>query len=267
MNTIENDFIEWAEKDRLRSPNTIIKYRHVLDQLREYANPATATVEDLQDWWESRYDMAASTRGTELACLRTFYKYMTAFDHRIDDPTRRLFKPKIAKRLPRMVGRSDFEKLLHEHTEGLPELRLAYALGGYAGLRIAEVAAVDWKDVFIDERRIYIVGKGNKERKVPINTSLMDLILPERKSGNLLRPYGDPYTPNALQRRINRHMKRHGVDHTFHDFRKRGASILLSKGGNPVAVRKMFGWESMETVSSYAEVGDDELDQLGEMLN
>ena len=267
MSAIEEEFLEWSEFDRLRSPLTIKKYRAVLDQLREFADPVEATVDDIQEWWESRFDKAPATRGTELACLKTFYKYLTAFDHRDDDPTRRQFMPKIPARVPRMVGRSDFERLLHECTDGLPELRLAYALGGYAGLRIAEVAAVDWADVDLEARRIYVIGKGNKERKVPINTSLMDLLLPGRVSGNVLRPYGDPYSANALQRRVNRHMARHGVNHTFHDFRKRGASILLSKGASPVAVRKMFGWESMETVSSYAEVHDDELDQLGELLN
>jgi site-specific recombinase XerD len=61
-------------------------------------------------------------------------------------------------------------------------------------------------------------------------------------------------------------MARHGISHTFHDLRKRGASLALSKGANPAAVRTMFGWASMETVSHYAVVGDEELDRIAEML-
>jgi site-specific recombinase XerD len=75
-----------------------------------------------------------------------------------------------------------------------------------------------------------------------------------------------PYSAAVLQRKINRHMARHGIDHTMHDLRKRGASIALSKGANPAAVRVMFGWSSMETVSHYAVVGDSELDRIAEML-
>ena len=94
---------------------------------------------------------------------------------------------------------------------------------------------------------------------------LLDYLLPDT-GGNVTRAGGEAYTPGALQRRINRHMARHGIRHTFHDLRKRGASIALSKGANPVAVRTMFGWSSMETVSHYAVVGDDELDRIAEML-
>lgn len=267
MNTVEQEFLEWSENDRLRSPATIVKYKSVFESLRPFADPATATIEEIETWWKSRLDKAPATRTAELACLKAFYKYMTAFDHRPDEPTRRTFAPKKPIRIPRMVGKSDFERLLSELTKDEPGLRRAYALGGYAGLRISEVANLDWKDVDIDSRRIYVIGKGNKERKVPINTSLMDLLLPARPVGNVVRPDGDPYSPSVLQRRINRHMARCGVDHTFHDFRKRGASILLSRGANPVAVRRMFGWASMETVASYAVVNDNELDLLAEMLN
>jgi len=77
---------------------------------------------------------------------------------------------------------------------------------------------------------------------------------------------GPAYAPGTLQRKVNRLFARVGVDHTFHDLRKRGASLALSKGASPVAVRTMFGWSSMETVSNYAVVGDDELDRIAEML-
>lgn len=267
MNTVEEEFLAWSEKDRLRSPATIIKYKTVLQSLRQFADPATATIDDLEAWWQSRYDKAPATRTAELACLKAFYKYLTAFDHRPDDPTRRTFAPKKPIRVPRMVGRSDFERLLGDLTADSPSLRRAYALGGYAGLRVAEVANLDWKNIDVEQRRIYIIGKGNKERMVPINTSLMDILLPAYKEGNVLRPNGDPYSPGVLQRKVNRHMAKCGVDHTFHDFRKRGASILLAKGASLAAVRKMFGWASMETVASYAVVSDNELDVLAEMLN
>lgn len=53
---------------------------------------------------------------------------------------------------------------------------------------------------------------------------------------------------------------------TFHSLRKRGASLALSKGASPAAVRVVFGWSSMETVANYAVVGDDELDRIAEMM-
>lgn len=261
----EADFLEWAELDRERSQHTMIRYRATLDSLRQFGDPATATVEQVEEWWKSRFGGAPGTRANELACLRTFYKYCMAFDVRIDDPTRRLFAPKVPVRVPRMIGRNDFERLLGELTANEPELRRAYALGGYGGLRISEAATLQWRDIDQEARRMFVTGKGNKERPVPLSPTLLDYLLPVT-GGSVVAAGGKPPNSAVLQRRINRHMKRHGIDHTFHDLRKRGASIALSKGASPVAVRTMFGWASMETVSHYAVVGNDELDRIAEML-
>lgn len=261
----EADFLEWAERDRERSPHTMTRYRATLESLRPFADPATATVDQIEEWWKSRYGAASGTRANELACLRSFYKYCTAFNVRPDDPTRRLFAPKVPVKVPRMIGRNDFERLLGDLTADSLDLRRAYALGGYAGFRVSEAAALDWKDIDQEARRIFVTGKGNKERPVPLSPVLLDYLLPNT-GGNVITGGGKAPSAGVLQRRINRHMARHGINHTFHDLRKRGASIALSRGASPVAVRTMFGWASMETVSHYAVVGDDELDRIAEML-
>jgi site-specific recombinase XerD len=246
----------------------------VLTSLEHFANAIDADLDDVQAWWESRFMLsgdrshmvrAASSRANELFCLRSFYKFATKFDLRPDDPTRRLDAPAIENHVPRMIGRTDFDRLLGELTADAPDLRRAYALGGYAGLRISEAASLDWANLDIEARRIFVRGKGRKERPVPLSPVLLDYLLPNT-GGNVVTAGGEPYSAATLQRKINRHMARHGITHTFHDFRKRGASIALSKGANPVAVRAMFGWSSMETVSHYAVVGDDELDRIAEML-
>jgi integrase/recombinase XerD len=255
-------FIDWSTNDARRSPRTIDRYWQTLKQL---PSPSTATTADIETWWATRYDLAPATRANELACLRSFYKWATRFDHRPDDPTRRLAAPKVPNTVPRMIGRTDLERLLTEHTEDAPDLRRAFALGAYAGLRVSECAELQWKDVVVEQRRIYVRGKGMKERPVPLSPVLLDYLLPD-VGGNVLTGHEPPYTGASLQRRVNRLMARVGIDHTFHDLRKRGASIALSKGANPAAVRTMFGWSSMETVSHYAVVGDEELDRIADML-
>lgn len=261
-----NDFIQWAQNDRRRSPHTIARYRAVLrDVFPRYGDPATITTTMVETWWTSRYGLSPATQANELACLRSFFKWCTRFDHRPDDPTRRLDAPKVPNNVPRMIGRTDLDRLLHEHTNDAPDLRRAFALGAYAGLRVSECAELDWRDIDVEQRRIYVRGKGLKERPVPLSPILLDYLLPDA-GGNVVTAGGKPYTGATLQRKVNRLMARAGVRHTFHDLRKRGASIALSKGANPAAVRVMFGWSSMETVSHYAVVGDSELDRIAEML-
>lgn len=271
--TAVDDFLRWAEHDRLRSPATLARYRAVLTELAQHGDPLSIDQDGIDEWWAARLMKAngeprsAGSRANELANLRSFYKWATRFGHRLDDPTRRLDPPKVPNNVPRMIGRGDFEQLLSDHTDDALDLRRAYALGGYAGLRVSECASLDWRDVDVEARRLFIRGKGMKERPVPISAVLLDYLLPKpKKGGNVLTAGGAPYAASVLQRKINRHMTRHGIDHTFHDLRKRGASIALSKGASPAAVRVMFGWSSMETVAHYAVVGDSELDRIAEML-
>lgn len=263
--TAVDDFIAWARNDRERADNTIIRYRSVLRDVAKFGDPLTISRERIEEWWASRYDQAPGTRANELACLRSFYKWATKFDHRPDDPTRRLDAPKVPNRVPRMVGRSDLEQLLGEWTADAPDLRRAIALGGYAGLRVSECASLDWSMIDEEARRMFVRGKGGKERPVPLSPVLLDYLLPNT-GGNVLTAGGPEYSAATLQRKVNRLFHRHGVDRTFHDLRKRGASLALSKGASPAAVQVMFGWSSLETVTHYAVVGDDELDRIAEML-
>jgi site-specific recombinase XerD len=263
--TAADDFIAWARDDRRRSTNTLARYRAVLRDVATFGDPATITTEQIEAWWRSRYHTSPATQANELACLRSFFRWATRFDHRPDDPTRRLDAPKIPNNVPHMVGRQEFELLLGEWTADALDLRRAIALGGYAGLRVSECAEVDWSMIDEEARRIFVRGKGGKQRPVPLSPVLLDYLLPNT-GGNIVTAGGEPYTAASLQRRVNRLFRRHGSERTFHDLRKRGASIALSKGASPAAVRTMFGWSSMETVAHYAVVGDDELDRIAEML-
>ncbi len=265
MTDLTAAFLVWADHDRNRSPHTLDRYRAVLRDVGRTCDPATATVDQIETWWATRYGASPATRANELGCLRSFYRWQTKFDHRPDDPTRRLDPPKVPNNVPRMVGRAELQLLLGEATADAPDLRRAIALGGYAGLRVSECASLAWPDVDQESRRMYVRGKGQKERPVPLSPTLLDYLLPD-VGGNVVTAGGTPYSAATLQRKVNRLFARAGMGRTFHDLRKRGASLALSKGASPAAVRTMFGWSSMETVSRYAVVGDDELDRIAEML-
>lgn len=264
MNPLLEAFLTWAERDRKRSPHTLRRYRAVFAQL---PNVATATPQQVQAWWDSRLDKSAATRNNELACLRAFYKWCTRFDHRPDDPTRRLDAPKVNARIPRAIGSTDLARLLGPLTAERPDLRRAIALCAYGGLRVAEAAGLDWADVQHTEppARIYVTGKGDKERAVALSRVLLDLLLPAT-GGNVVTAGGKPYTPGALGTTINRLMASDGIRHSSHDLRKRGATMALARGNNPEAVRRMFGWESMDTIRHYSDVSDDELDKIAQSM-
>ena len=145
------------------------------------------------------------------------------------------------------------------------EIRRAVALGAYGGLRVSEVAGLDWSNVDIESRRIYVRGKGSKERVNGLSAVLLDIIAPE-VSGNVVKAGGVPYSAAVLQRKVNRFFARHGIDSTFHDLRKRGATMAMARTKNPQAVAQVFGWSSLQTVTNYAIVGDEVLDEIADAM-
>lgn len=255
-------FLTYCERDRRRSVNTVNRYRSVLRAVESTGiDLMRADIDDIQRWWDSRLDAESSTRANELACLRSFYKWATRFDHRPDDPTRRLDAPKIPVRVPRPIGRADLERLLELARDDSPEMGRAIALGAYAGLRVSEAAGLEWKDIDQESRRIYVTGKGDKQRVIGLSPVLLDLLLPDT-GGNVVTAGGQTYSADTLQRKVNRFIQGNGVEHTSHDLRKRGATLAANKGEPLHAIAAMFGWANIQTVEHYAAVSDEALDRI-----
>lgn len=251
-------FLAWAENDRNRSPHTLRRYAAVLASLPD---PIGADLADVQAWWDARLHLSAATRSNDLACLRSFYRWATRHDLRADDPTRRLDAPRVPNKVPRPLGETELARLLVTLAESDPESRRAVALGAYAGLRVAEAAGLDWADIDQEARRIWVRGKGQKERVIGLSPVLLDKLLPET-GGNVVTAGARPLSADALAKRVNRAMQASDIAHTFHDLRKRGATLALAKTGDVYAVSKAFGWASVETASAYAVVGDEALDRI-----
>lgn len=236
--------------------NTIAARARVL---RSIGNAGTATREEVEAWWATRRELAPATRSNDLANLRAFYKWAERWEHRADDPTRRLDAPKVDKGLPRPMSRADLHRLL----DTLPDdLRRAVVLGAYAGLRVSEVAALDWRDVDLEARRARIwSSKGTKSRMVAIGPILIDHLLPDT-GGNVVTGTDRRYSAANLQRRVNRAIRSAGVDGTFHTLRHRYGTLAYQATRDLVAVGRQMGHTSPVTTAIYAAASDDVADQI-----
>jgi integrase len=249
-----------AHLEHERIPDNTLKARR--RSLRSVGNPGTASREDLEAWWSSRVDLSPATRSNDLANLRTFYKWCSRWEHRFDDPTARLDAPKVPNGLPRPVSRSDLHKLLSK----LPDdLRRAVCLGAYAGLRVSEVAALDWADVDVEAKRARVLGKGQKSRLVAISTVLIDQLLPDT-GGNVVTGGETPNTASQLQRRVNRAITAAGVDATFHQLRHRYGTLAYQATGDLLAVGRQMGHASPVTTAVYAAASDEVADRIADAV-
>lgn len=254
MTSLADTYLDHLRAER-QPANTIAARARVL---RSVGNPETATREQVEAWWLTRTHLTPATRSNDLANLRAFYRWARRWEHRDDDPTARLDAPKVDKGLPRPLSRADLRKLL---TELPDDLRRAVALGAYAGLRVSEVAALDWRDVDLDARRARIMhSKGTKSRMVALGPVLIDHLLPE--TGANVVTAGVALTAAALQRKINRAMHRLGVDGTFHSLRHRYGTLAYQATRDLVAVGRQMGHSSPVTTAIYAAASDDVADQI-----
>ena len=260
--TLIDDYLRYLTEDRNYSPNTVATYRRTYRTFPGMEHADRAAVEA---WWNGRTGKAIGTRRNELSAVRSFYAWCREWDHRepTDDPTHRIKPPKQGRKLPHPIGRDDFQRLLAA-TEG--EMRRAICLGGYAGLRVAEVAALTWADVDTDSRRIYVrSGKGDKDRAVGLSPLLLDSLLP-MTGGNVVRAGERPYSANALQQRVNAAIRAAGVDGTFHGLRSRFATVAVASTGNLLSVSRALGHASPATTAIYAATSDSDLDLIADAV-
>jgi len=259
MDDLSQAHLDHLDAER-EPPNTIASRRRVLTSL---GNAGTASREEVEAWWATRRDKAPGTRSNDLANLRAFYKWCARWEHRDDDPTRRLDPPKVSKGLPHPTSRTDLRNLLDGALP--PDLTRAVALGAYAGLRVSEVAALDWRDVDLEARRARVLGKGQKWRLVALGVILIDYLLPDT-GRNVVTGTDEVHSAAQLQRRVNRAMKAAGIDGTFHSLRHRYGTLAYQATRDLVAVGRQMGHTSPVTTAIYAAASDDVADEIAEAV-
>jgi integrase len=142
---------------------------------------------------------------------------------------------------------------------GHHDMRRAVALGAYAGLRVSEVAELEWGDVewFGARARARIVGKGGKPRIVDLSPALVDMLGPDR-GGNVVTGESVAWDGARLQRRVNRLIRAAGVKRaTFHSLRHRYGTMAYQASGDLVAVGGQMGHASITTTAIYAAAASD----------
>ena len=252
MDELSTEHIDWLKRQHDRSPKTILSRERVL---RSVGNAGTITRDELEAWWESRAHLSSGTRAVDLSHLRGFYGWCQAFDKRADNPVARIRSVRVNNRIPKKASGAQMKRLLS--SDLAPALRRAFLLGGYAGLRVAEAAALEWSDVSVEDSTITVrEGKGGKSRVIDVSPLLIDW-LGDPAAGNVVTSGGKAYSPDALQRRLNRAIKAAGVDITTHSLRHRWGMVAYQSSGDLLAVAEMMNHASVNTTKVYAQASSD----------
>jgi integrase/recombinase XerC len=212
-----------------------------------------------------------ATAARKLAAIRTFLRYLRREEIIDGDPGALVPTPKREVRMPAHLSESEMDVLLAAPAGDTPLgrrdraiLELFYA----SGLRLSELAGLDMDDVNLSARMVRVLGKGNKERLVPFNTSaakairryLTDrdqLIGPRRDTGELFVNYkGGRLTTRSIDRLVRRYVSaastRLGI--SPHALRHSFATHLLQRGADLRAIQELLGHSSISTTQTYTRV-------------
>jgi integrase/recombinase XerD len=260
-----------------RAPRTVEAYRRDLRQLTEWLDGpvARANREQLERWIaQMRADgLAATTIARRVAAARAFFRHQMLLGARDDNPAAALRLPKRLRKLPRTLAPSEAERLIDAAAGTTPramrDRALVELLYG-AGLRVSEAVGLDRRAVDLDERLVRALGKGRKERLVPLGRPAVDALrryiamgrphLDRRHRPELfLNARGGPLTRAGAFLILRRLAGKAGLDPQRvhpHLLRHSFATHLLEGGADLRSVQEMLGHADLATTELYTHVSD-----------
>ena len=280
---IVKNYMRYLKLERNFSTNTLAAYKHDLDYLLAYASKEGKTLEemelsDLQHFSASLHDFSIGARSQArmLSGVRSLYRFMQLDGYIKDDPTELLESPQIGEHLPEYLTTEEVDRLESaidlSKWEGQRNKAIIEVLFS-CGLRVSELVNLKLSDLFEEEKFVRVVGKGDKERLVPISSvALTQLhywfidrnlmrIKPGEEDYVFLNRRGAHLTRTMVLIMIKRTAVLAGITKTIspHTLRHSFATALLKGGADLRVIQAMLGHESIGTTEIYTHLETSDL--------
>jgi integrase/recombinase XerD len=280
-------FLDAMWMERGLSENTLTSYRNDLCNLLKWMHNNQYHIDsiglsELQAYqaWLVEQNYKQTSRARMLSAIRRLFQYLNREKVRSDDPSALLIAPKLPKRLPKDLSEMQVESLLNAPNPDDPlELRdkamleLLYA----TGLRVSELVGLTMENVSLRQGVVRVVGKGGKERLVPMGENAMDWIgifLRQGRGVLLGEQTSDILFPSRRSRQMTRQTFWHRIKHyavlagidagqlSPHVLRHAFATHLLNYGADLRVVQMLLGHSDLSTTQIYTHVATERLKQL-----
>lgn len=275
---LRSRYLRYLKLERNYTANTIEAYTHDLDCLLCFLRGERLRAEDvrlehLEQFAAQVHDLgvSASSQARMLCGVRSFFKFLVVDGTLADDPSELLESPVAGEHLPevlsteevdRMEAAIDLTKWEGQRNRAIIEVLFS------CGLRVSELVNLKFSDVFADDKFLRIIGKGDKERLVPISDEalgeirlwLYDRNLMKIKPGEeeyvFLNRRGAHLTRTMILIMIKNTARDAGIQKTVspHTLRHSFATALLQGGANLRAIQEMLGHESIATTQIYTHI-------------
>lgn len=278
------EFKTYLRLEKGLADNSIQAYLRDVDHLSSFMTergiePEKVKLDDLQQLLKQLNDLgiAPTSQRRMIAGWRMFFKHLVVEDALKDSPAEMLDLPIRPQHLPDVLTDEDITKIQATFDLSLPDqyrnnviIEVLYG----CGLRVSELVNLKMSNIYADEQMLQVIGKGNKERWVPINPRALDLIdtyihnvrvhydikpgeekfiFINRLGRHLSRNYVFMFLQQAVENAgINKHVSPHSLRHSF-------ATELVENGADLRAVQEMLGHESISTTEIYTHLTRDAL--------
>ena len=281
INTTLDDFSLYITVDCKYSENTKISYIEDLKKCLLYLNkkPIEITDDDIYKYikYLKSEEMNSKTIARNISSLKTFFKYMLVTGKMSINPMDKIEIPKITKSIPSVLTIEEVDLLLDikivdaysARTKAMLELMYG------SGLRVSELVSLNVNDIDLNEDLVRTIGKGNKERIVPIGDFAHDsifLYLTEYRNSMLkkgacdklfLNNHGTGMTRQGFFKILNKVAKEKNIkkDISPHTLRHSFATHLLDNGADLKSIQEMLGHANLATTGIYMHVATTKLRQ------
>jgi len=279
------DFILHLQHVENLSSNTCLSYANDLNIFALYLNDKRIDLDKASDQHIREYlvvrvnqGISHTTNARIQSSLKRFYRYLLDYHHIDHNPVTSIKRPKQRRKLPKSLSEADVEALLLSPdiatTIGLRDrtmLEILYA----TGLRVSELINIQLFDYDINAGVLKVMGKGSKERLLPLGEHASDWLakyLQQRESLLLRKPCnvlflsnrGKGMTRQAFWHAIKRHARQANLTHHLspHTLRHAFATHLLNHGADLRIVQTLLGHNSVSTTQIYTHIAKARLDEL-----
>ena len=273
------EFVSYLKIEKGLAENSIFAYQNDVAKLHDFSlsidkNAEQISYNDLKLFIAALYDLglSARTQARIISGIKQFYGYLLLENYITIDPSELLDQPKIGRKLPEVLTIEEIDRLIdaldmskNESHRNKAIIETLYS----CGLRVSELVNLRFSDLFFEEGFIRVIGKGNKERLVPVSASVEkeisiyndhirrhqnikkgdeNVVFLNRRGGKLTRVMiftiiKDLAERISLQKTISPHTFRHSF-----------ATHLLEGGANLRAIQEMLGHESITTTEIYTHL-------------
>ena len=275
---IVKSYLRYLKLQRGMSGNTLDAYQHDLRKLLDYLkgekkDVREATLEDLEHFSACLHDIGINARSQcrILSGVRSFFRFLQLDGYRDDDPTELLESPQIGKHLPEVLSSEEVDALESSidlsKWEGHRNRAIIEVLFS-CGLRVSELVNLKLSNLYLDEEYVRVLGKGSKERLVPISQrAIRELVFwfsdrnlmrikPGEEDFVFLNRYGSHLTRTMILIMIKRQAETAGIQKTIspHTLRHSFATALLEGGADLRIIQALLGHESIGTTEIYTHI-------------